>query len=95
MILFNDDQKVLASRAMLCSLTQCRSRSHLGPMPDGSLVGAQEAYFEASRDRLVVRCSSSAGAHGQDTERAKLHKSRASALWLTKNFERIWRSLGP
>ena len=67
MILFNDDQKVLARRAAPCSLTRfrCRSRSHLGPVPDEALVGAQEAYFEASRDGLIVRCSSSAGAHGQ------------------------------
>ena len=93
-ILFNDDQKVLASRATLCSLTQYRSRSHLGLMPDEALVGAQEAYFEASGDRLRVRSSSSAEAHGQDTERTKFHKSRASAFWLTKNFERIWCSLG-
>ena len=66
MILFNDDQKLLARRATLCSLTQFRSRSHLGPVADEALAGAQEALFEASRDGLVVRCSSSAGAHGQD-----------------------------
>lgn len=43
MILFKDDQEVLASGAKLCSLTQFRSGSHLDPVPDEALVSVQEA----------------------------------------------------